>query len=338
MILASVAGWLIYKSTSNTIKPELRDFVVADTAAVDKIFLADKQGNTALLERNPGGYWTVNGKYVARSSGINTLLFTMKALEVRSPVGKNLYNNTMKLMASSSVKTEIYQHGKLVKTYYVGHPTMDNQGTFMYLEGSSVPFIMQIPGFVGYLSTRYFASEKEWREHAVFRFNPRSITDIKIENFVSPLRSFELKLNPDSTYSITMLKGNKPVTPIDPAKLKKYLLFYGSTNYEREDTHLTKAQHDSLLGRGPFARIFVNDAVGKKAKVDLYRMPVNQYTKMGIDAESGKPFPYDMDKFTIQIVGDTSWYICQYFHFDNILKDPQNFYPGKDKTASQKRD
>ena len=208
----------------------------------------------------------------------------------------------------------------------------------MYLEGSSVPFIMQIPGFVGYLSTRYFASEKEWREHAVFRFNPRSITDIKIENFVSPLRSFELKLNPDSTYSITMLKGNKPVTPIDPAKLKKYLLFYGSTNYEREDNHLTKAQHDSLLVRGPFARIAVYDSKGKNAKVDLYRMPVNQYTKMPLDAESGKPFPYDMDKFTIQIVGDTSWYICQYFHFDNILMDPQNFYPGKDKTASQKRD
>jgi len=338
IFLGVLAGWLYYRNSSSTIKPELRDFAVADTAAIDKIFMADKQGNTVLLERKAPGSWLVNGKYLARSSGINTLLFTMMALDVRSPVGKNLYNNTMKLMASSSVKTEIYQKGKLVKTYYVGHPSMDNMGTFMYLEGSSVPFIMHIPGFIGYLSTRYFANENEWKEHRIFRFNPREITDIRIENYVSPHRSFELKRAADSSYAITMLKGNKAISPIDPIKLKKYLNFYQGTNYEREDTYLTKNQHDSLLKIGPFAKMAVNDTRGNNASLSLYRMPVNEHTKMQLDAGTGKPFPHDMDKFTVQLVGDTTWYICQYFHFDNVLKDPLNFMPGPDKTAPQKRD
>ncbi len=338
LVLGSVAGWLYYKQTSTTLKPELRDFVVADTTSIDKIFMADKQGNAVTLTKKSPGQWIVNGKYNARNSCINTLLYTIKSMEVRSPVGKNLYNHTMKLMASSSVKTEIYQKGSLVKTYYVGHPSMDNQGTFMYLEGSSVPFIMHIPGFVGYLSTRYFASENEWKEHSIFRFNPRDISDIKIENYASQHRSFELKLGIDSSYSLTTLANNKTISPLDPVKLKKYLNFFQGVNYEREDTHLSKSQHDSLLIAGPFASVSVMDANGRNAKLSLFRMPVNQYTKEPKNAETGKDFPYDMDKFTVQLVGDTTWYICQYFHFDNVLKDPLNFQPGPDKTAPQKRD
>ena len=184
--LAAVASWLWLNRSSSTIKGVLRDFAFADTAAVDKIFLADKDGRQVTLVRKDDNSWTVNNKFIARKDAIDNLLYTIKAVEVRSPVGKNLYNNTMKLMSAKSVKVEIYANGELAKTYYVGHPTMDNLGTFMYLEGSTVPFITHIPGFNGFLSTRYFASEAEWRDKSIFRFDPRKIVKVEVVDYKRP--------------------------------------------------------------------------------------------------------------------------------------------------------
>ena len=102
--MAMVAGYFLYTNSKSTIRPELSDFAVADTSSIDKIFMADRQGKTILLERKSPVDWIVNGKFHARHDLIANLLYTIKSVEVRSPVGKNLYNQTMKLLASNSVK------------------------------------------------------------------------------------------------------------------------------------------------------------------------------------------------------------------------------------------
>jgi|GEM_PF-4052582 len=51
VLLLSVTGYYYFKNSDSTIKKELRDFAVADTSSIDKMFLADKKGNKALLER-----------------------------------------------------------------------------------------------------------------------------------------------------------------------------------------------------------------------------------------------------------------------------------------------
>ncbi len=337
LLLAGVAAWFLLTKKSSTLNPALKDFAVKDTAAIDKIFMADRKGNQVVLTREAnGGGWLVNGKFRARSSNINTLLYTIMALEVRSPVGKNLYNNTMSLMASTSVKTEIYQHGQLVKTYYVGHPTMDSQGTFMYLEGSSVPFIMYIPGFQGYLTTRYFAETAEWKDPAIFRYTPGSFKSLKVEDMARPARSFTLDITTDTTVKIVQTASGKEVLPVDKMKVRSYLAGYQATSYEKPDHNLKKSQHDSLLLAGPFARVTVHETSGKDFQIRCYRMPLGDYSKFTSNG-SEENYPFDYDKFVLQMDGDTSWYICQYYHFDRILKDPQNFTPGRDKTPAQSR-
>ncbi|MBL7925149.1 MAG: DUF4340 domain-containing protein, partial [Bacteroidia bacterium] len=200
VLLAILAAWLWFNRSGSTIKGELRDFAVQDTGRVDKIFLADKDGRQVTLVREAPGRWMVNNRFMARQDAINSLLYTIKAVEVRSPVGRNLYNNTMKLMAAKSVKIEIYAGDENLKTYYVGHPTMDNLGTFMYLESSSVPFITHIPGFNGFLSTRYFASEAEWRDKSIFRLDPKRIVAVEILEYARPARSLRLTRETDSSY------------------------------------------------------------------------------------------------------------------------------------------
>jgi Domain of unknown function (DUF4340) len=336
LVLCLVAGYFLFTKNGSTLKGELKDFAFADTASVTRIFMADKDGRRVTLVRQPEGHWVVNEKFTARKDAIDNLLYTIKAVEVKSPVGKNLYNNTMKLMAAKSVKVEVYVGNEAVKTYYVGHPTMDNLGTFMYLEGSTVPFITHIPGFNGFLSTRYFASEAEWRDKSVFRLDPRKITAIQIDEFSRPERSFTMQRAVDSTYTLIRTKENTPVLPLDINKVRAFLSAFSETYFERIDLDVPKARRDSVLNVGPFAAIRVKTYDNRTVSLTCYRKPVTSQSRLQIDL-SGQELPFDYDRFYALMNGDSTFVVCQYFHFDRILKDPLNFSPGPDKTPAQSR-
>jgi hypothetical protein len=326
--LAVVAAGLWLSRSSSTLKGELRDFAFADTAAVNKIFLADKEGRTALLTRNSDQSWTVNGKFQARQDAINNLLYTIKAIEVRSPVGKNLYNNTMKIMAAQSVKIEIYAKDELVKTYYVGHPTMDNLGTFMYIEGSTVPFITHIPGFNGFLTTRYFASAAEWRDKTFLRLQPQRITELTLTDNSRPQRTFSIVRQADSAYTVYAGAPLQELKPVDANRVRYYLTGFRMLSFERLDYDQPPARKDSILKAGPFAVFNVKTDDGKQNVLRCYRKPVPADPNSQVDS-TGKPRPFDMDKFYGVFNQDTSLMICQYFPFDKVFRDPQGFIPGK---------
>lgn len=326
--LAVVAAWLWLSRSSGTLKGELRDFAFADTAAVNKIFLADKEGRTTLLTRNADQSWSVNGKFQARQDAIDNLLYTIKAIEVRSPVGKNLYNNTMKIMASQSVKIEIYANDELVKTYYIGHPTMDNLGTFMYIEGSTVPFITHIPGFNGFLTTRYFASAAEWRDKTFLRKQPQRITEVTLTDYSRPQLTFSIVRQADSAYTVYAGTPLQELKPVDAGRVRQYLTGFRMLSFERLDYDQPLARKDSIIKAGPFAVISVKSDDGRENVLRCFRKPVPADTKTQLDS-AGKPRPFDFDKFYGLFDQDTSLMICQYFPFDKIFRDPQGFIQGK---------
>lgn len=336
VVLAALAFGLWYADSNKSIKGELKDFAVADTSLIDKIFLADKEGRTATLVREAPDRWVVNGKFLARQDGIENLLYTIKNVEVRSPVGKNLYNNTMKLMASKSVKIEMYSKGDKIKTYYVGHPTMDNLGTFMYLEGSSVPFITFIPGFNGFLSTRYFASETEWRDKSIFRFDPRRIVEVNVNDRARPIRAFQMIRMADTSYVVKRITDNQNITPLDINKVRGFLSAFQETYFERIDNDIHMSLKDSVIKAGPFCLVSVKLDNGGGKSLICYRKPVTPGSRLQINTE-GEDLPFDLDKFYAVMSGDTALLVCQYFHFDRIFKDPRNFLPGKDQVPAQQR-
>jgi hypothetical protein len=321
IILACIAAWFYFSHSNSTIKPELKDFAVKDTASIDKIFLADRQGKTALLKRKSAGRWTINDRYDARQDAVNTLLFTIASIEVRSPVGKNLYNNAMKLLAANSVKVELYSNDNLIKTFYVGHPTMDNLGTFMYLEGSSVPFIMHIPGFNGFLTPRFFTNEAEWRNKTVYTYAPAEIKSITIKDEIHPDSSYEIVRKNDTAFAFTM--NNVEIQTV-PSKLMAYILNFRNISYEKLEDAMRPTLIDSLLFRGSFAKVTVQPQAGAGKSVMLYRMPINSSSLEKQDA-AGRNLPFDQDKLFLQIEGDSSWFIGQYFTWDKLLKTPSYF-------------
>ena len=173
-ILCAVSFYIYKNKTSgSTIDKESRDFKIEDTASVTKIFMADKNGNSITLERTKTG-WVTPNKYPCRADAINLLLYTMKMLDVKSTVSKNAKAGVIKQMIGHSIKVQAFHNDELIKQYYVGHEGMDNDATYMILtdldnmENYEDPFLMCIPGFNGYLSSRYILNENEWRRPITF--------------------------------------------------------------------------------------------------------------------------------------------------------------------------
>ena len=182
-LLVVIAAVLIWNNRYlSTIQGESSDFQVWDTASVTKIYLADRRERESLLERHDNG-WTLNGVYKAHPKQVEYILTTLNKIRVKMPVSVASHDNIVKQLASQSTKVEVYQmtprinlfdkiklfyHEKRTKVFYVGDATMDNSGTFMLKEGADKAYIVYIPSFRGFITTRFTANPDDWRDHTVF--------------------------------------------------------------------------------------------------------------------------------------------------------------------------
>lgn len=321
LLLAGAAIYFFVSYKNGTIKRELRDFAIQDTASVNKIFIADRRGNKSLLERKSGGEWTINGKYTARQDAINTLLRTMKLIEVRSPVAKAAYNTIMKFIASAGIKVEIYNSNDLIKTYYVGSATEDLLGTFMYLENSTVPFVIHIPGFDGYLTTRYITKPHEWRSQIIFAYGENQIKSIVAKDLLDSSNTFKIEKQGDE-YKYYSPHNSASPTQIYQSQIAAYLAKYQLIAFEWVAYDMSVRVKDSIFMTQPIRFLQVEDVNGKITTLTMYRKPVAEGTGSSLDPVTGNLRPYDFDRMYATMNNDTNLLGVQYFVFDKLFKKP----------------
>lgn len=322
--LLAVAVYLIGTQRKGTIREELKNFAVQDTASITKIFMADKSGGASTLVRQSAGKWLVNGKYVARKEVIDILLYTVKAMEVRSPVAKAAYNVIMKQIAATGIKVEIYQNDKLAKTFYVGGSTDDLLGTYMYMENSSVPFVIHIPGFDGYLSTRFITDENQWKLRNVFDKKPEEITSFISEDLAHPENSFIISKQPSGEFILATYPAKIPVPDVEENKVMNFLSDFNAVNYERESNY-KKEFTDSIKEAGPFRILTLTDNTNKPKKITFFRMPVSDQNKKYLDPAIALNLTYDKDRMLALVDDEPGFILVQYYVFDKFFRAPNDF-------------
>lgn len=316
LILTLVSGYFIFNNQKGSIKKELRDFAIEDTATVDKLFLVDKQNNSILLERKQD-YWTVNGNYEARQDLINIVLKTLHRLRVKEPVAKSAHDNIVKSLAVKSTKVEVYQNGKQAKTMYIGGPTMDSYGTYMILENSSRPFIMEIPGFRGYLSTRFTTLEIEWRAQSVFHIPLNNIKKVTFNNLLEPKESFSVT-HANNEYGLYNSK-NEAITDFNTIEVKKFLMEFRKKNFNKYIEDVPQEWQDSIKQSQPMFIISVEKADGNKQWVKAFNKP--GWGKVDF---FGDDLPVDPDNFFL-LNDNNDFVYAQYFSFNPIFKKLSDF-------------
>lgn len=324
LIILIIASLFFYFSNQNsTIKKELRDFAVEDTASIDKIFMVNKFNQKVVLERTGVNEWKVNNKYIARVDAINMLLKTIKQVKVKMPISKSARQNIIKRMSSQSTKIEIYSNGKLIKKYYVGEATQDHSGTYMLLENSESPFITHIDGFTGFLTTRYFVEEKLWRVNSIFSYkNFSDIAKVKLYYPQDSTKSFTAEQLGYNKFKLLDYKGNN-VKNFDTLSVKRYMSLFKKINYEAPIVNMRKTRLDTLNAM-PFEQIFtVEDINGVKNTLKTKLVPNIDTTYD--DKGNLKIDKYDLDRMYGFMNNGKDIVTVQYFVFDPLIKKISDF-------------
>jgi hypothetical protein len=325
ILLAAVALYFFTTQSAGTLgelKEAKSDFAIKDTASIDQIFIVDAKGESVTLSKL-NGIWLVNEKYSARPDNIRLLMKTFSRIDVRSPVPKATQNNVIKQIATSATKVEIYQGGdQPSKTYYVGGPTKDHQGTYMVLETdgeiSSVPFVMYIPGNFGYLTSRFFTEPEQWRDAVVFKTLPQQIKHISVTFHDAPEESYTIH-NAAGEFSL-FATGSVVPLPINSAQLKDYVGRYQRIYYEMIDVESEQTKIDSIVSSPPFITLAVEDLSGVQNKIVLRHMP-NFRGTMNSEAVE---YEFDVDRMYGHLNDDLFTYV-QYATFDKITL-PKSYF------------
>jgi hypothetical protein len=324
LVLAAMAYFLYTKNQkSGTFSS--KDFAVQDTNSITKIFLADKKGNKVTLTRKSATVWMVNEQYNVRPDAINTLLKTIYLVEIKNPVPKTAHNNIVKDMAARAVKVEIYTHGddepQLV--YYVGGATHDDDGSYMIREGDETPFICYIPGFYGYLTTRYFTTPKDWRDSEVFRYSTiEEVKSVSVEYPKRPEFSFQIDILSANSFELKSLKTGQKIARFDTLLLKDYLTGWRNVNFEAFD-YLEAKKRDSVTKSVPETIYRMTRTDGRKIELKAFLKRPGQNMP-----DYGKELMYDADRMHGKLNQEEDLVLIQYFVFDKLTM-PITYFTGE---------
>ena len=337
-VVVGIAAWLVYRKnhTSTIADQPLSAFAIEDTASINKVVIVDMNGQRATLERKSGDkLWTLNNKYLARKDATDLLLKTFSQIRVRGNVADKMRDNAMKLLSTSGKKVEIYTGGdEPAKIYYVGTSTEDHTGTIMLLEipgigRSQEPYITHMEGFTGFLTTRFFTCENEWRYTGIFEYPDLEFKRVQMINHNNPNYSFEVQFNGGN--DIKLLGGYLPSSgefsitqpSFDTLAVKDFLLLFKKAHVESFNTLLRPEAADSMRAIPPAFTIRVFENSGMDNKIDLYlkRSPTINYD------ENGNPVPWDVDYFYARTMSD-EFAMAQMYTFQPMVK-PIEFYLSK---------
>lgn len=330
VIVAALAVWAYFlasqdNSGSKLSDEALSDFAIEDTASIDKLILTDTEGNKGVTLIRHGVEWSdINGECVQQHL-VHTILMTIKRVMVKGPVPKNSIETVNKNLTTHHKKVEIYQNGKLAKTWYVGQPTPDQYGTYMLLKDpekgkSPEPFIMYLPNMHGNLESRFITNPLEFECTEVFKYDPLKIKTVDVKRPDSTQYSFKITALDKNQFS--MSSNGKNIDVFDTVLVRSYLVGFKKIHFEQHNYLINKKSEDSLKATTPWYEIEVTDKQNEKRKISCYRKRMT-YVRYDYD---GNLIEWDRDRLWV-VIPDGRLVVGQYYTFDKILKDLRFFVP-----------
>jgi len=293
------------------------DFAVRDTAAITRIFLADRKGRSATLVRKDG-YWLYNNTHKARPTAVQTLLETMHNINVRYLPTKAAEPAMIKSLAAEGIKVEIYgKDNALLKNYYVGGVTSDEMGTYMIMEGAEQPYVVHIPTFVGQLRVRYMLGDDNWRDRTVFSEKAEDIQFVSVEYPQQKSASFELEKVGNAAYEVRPFFSTTPTSKSPQRKgvAEAYLLQFERLVAEAYET--TNPVKDSVMALVPFAVVTLTKTDSTTKRVRFWPVSIEE------NVDDGSAF---IIRYFTDVNNGEAFMLTQHHVFGPIFRDYPSFF------------
>ncbi len=321
LVILGVAAYFIVNNNSeaSTISGADSDFAIKNIEKIHKVFIADKQGRTATLEKKNNVWKYINSKgqeYDIRPSALEFFLETVEKVDVRYLVPDAAMELAVNNLATNGRKVEFYdKNGKRFKTYYVGGASNDQQGTFMVMENSNQPYVTHLNFMDGFLTDRYILEEKDWRDKTVFGYKSEDIKSIQIDYPLQQSNSFLLKKVSSEKFEVEPLYPSTKRIPTEVLHQKALSYLY---NYERliaEAFENENRNRNELLEKIPFAtvQIITKDDVIKTVKF----IPVVE--QIEVDEETEAATRPAVQRYFAFANGNEDVYLVQGLLFNKIF-------------------
>ena len=270
VLIAGATFWYYHQSTPNsTVTTTDRDFAVPNIEEVYKIFIADRNGKTATLERK-NDHWQYNKKWRANPNTMAHLLQTIQKVKLKYIPARAAIQNIVTDIATNNIKVEIYnKENEPIKVYYVGGVTNDELGTYMILEGAENPYVTYLPGFEGSLRIRYLLNELDWRDKTIFSTPMADIQSVSIEYPKQKNQSFKLAATATG-YDVVPFYETTPrqPNPVKKGKAEQFLIGFEQLVAEAfENKH---AGRDSIIQQLPFCILTLKTKQGEQKELRLH--------------------------------------------------------------------
>tara|TARA_B100000767_G_C19775053_1_gene542105 strand:- start:1841 stop:2845 length:1005 start_codon:yes stop_codon:yes gene_type:complete len=292
------------------------DFSLNDTSSITKILIWDKSPDTVFLSRQKNNQWIVNNSFKARPDAIEVLLETIYRIRLRNFPQKSALPRILKTMATYGKHVDLYIDNKIVKSFTVGTETPDQLGTYMLMDDFETPVATHIPGFNGYLSSRFFIREDLWRKREIWPYE-KEIISVEVSY-------------PDST-SFKLIKENNQFSLIGPSGInlsaddmssQAFLKGIRKAQYEGMIIPTDKAwdKSDSIQLTPPVGIFKVTYIDGNIIEMKIHRVPGGPDW---LDSE-GRPQRYDPDRY-YAFISDGRFVLTQRFGLQHVLKSYRAF-------------
>lgn len=249
-------------------------FAIEDTASVNKIEIYDSYNDIEYtVERNKEGVWVGENGECVRQDVVIVMLETMNRIMLRGYVPQSATQNMKKLLMAQHKRVKIYQNGKWVKTWYVGHSTRDRMGTHMLLETPTItsdnPVIMGMKGFFGILEPRFFADPRRFTCTNLFSFKREDLGEIEVINRVNPTASFKVEVKNADEYLVT--SNGEIVNQVDRNNLVFYLNGFEDVHFNQPNYTMSEAEIDSLRNVSPDYELKIKTKQNEDLNFKMYR-------------------------------------------------------------------
>jgi len=323
VIIVAFLGYLSSDLLSGKGKSDrtLDDFMVEDTASVDKIIISNSFGLSVTVLRGKEGWTTKEGECIQQEP-LNNILHTFNKVSVKSFLPQAAIENVKNQIAIDYKKVEIFQKGKWVKTWYIGSSTPDHYGTYVLLETakdgkSNAPVVLEMKGLRGTIEPRFVADFRSWACTKIYGHSMDEIQQIKLKNFEKPEESFEWTRkgsNFDLTWNGSLQKS------YDTLRMVRYMDRFSKVHFESHNYTMTQEQADSMRKTRPYIKFALKEKSGKEIGLTAYRMQTN-----GVHLDfNGDTLRYDENKMWA-FLDDGLLVKIQYYVFDPIFVDGSYF-------------
>ena len=178
LLLSGVFGILISQTATTSSQQVEEDlFAVQDTSSLQRLELQQPQGATQVLERSRVG-WQLNNTYTADPQLMRLVLSVLQNVEVKRPVARSQQEEVVQRLQQKGVQVRAYNENGTVKEFTAGG---NEEGQISYFMQNGEAYVVELPGYVSYISGIFGLTENNLRDRTIFRTNHLNFQQLTLE-------------------------------------------------------------------------------------------------------------------------------------------------------------